>query len=70
MIAADSGLPFGAIGSAERVTIFVSLRRKKSSRNTSRAKQARGSSLPQLTCGKTEPKNGSPRVEGIRSYSR
>src|ERR671934_1295303 len=70
MIAADKGLPFGAIGSAESVTMFVSLRRKKSSRKTSREKQACGSSLPQFTCGNTEPKNGLCRSLGIRWYSR
>jgi hypothetical protein len=70
MIAADSGLPFGAIGSAEIVTMLVSLRRKKSSRKTSREKQDRGSSAPQFTCGKTEPKNGLPAARRIRSYSR
>src|SRR5919201_3400279 len=70
MIAADSGLPFGAIGSADSVTMFVSLRRKKSSRKTSREKQACGSSLPQFTCGNTEPKNGLCRSFGIRWYSR
>src|SRR5438093_1575461 len=42
MIAAESGLPFGAIGSADRVTMLVSLRRKKSSRNTSRETLDRG----------------------------
>jgi hypothetical protein len=58
MIACESGLPFGAIGSAESVTMLVSLRSRKSSRKTSREKQARGSSAPQSTWGNTEPKNG------------
>ena len=61
---------FSVLGSADRVTKFVSLRRKKSSRKTSREKQACGSSLPQFTCGKTEPKNGLCRSFGIRGYSR
>jgi hypothetical protein len=70
MIACESGLPSGAIGSAEIVTMLVSLRRNMSSRKTSREKQAWGSSAPQFTCGKTAPKNGCPCVRRIRSYSR
>jgi hypothetical protein len=70
MIASDSGLPSGAIGSAEIVTMLVSLRRNMSSRKTSREKHARGSSAPQFTCGKTDPKNGWPAVLLMRSYSR
>ena len=51
----ESGLPSGAIGSAESTTILVSLLMKTSSMKWLIEKQARGSASPQFCCGKRLP---------------